>query len=218
MKEALLDFNRRCADGSFDPPRRYDATPIDRPPFYVIEAVPRDLVHVRRPAPSTIAPACSGKTGSRFPACSPQGRSTGGALGQRAYAGGFGDRSRLRRCARPADGNRMPEAGLPVVFLEDLSGVPAVPDVSAVPVLPGNLAYVIYTSGSTGRPKGSVCRTAAPRGAPAPRRAGGAPRARPHAAVEQCDRLLRRSAAPWPAGPRDLGDSGGVPARTVRSG
>jgi succinate dehydrogenase/fumarate reductase flavoprotein subunit len=40
IKEALLDFNRRCADGTVDPSRRYDSAPIDRPPFYVVEAVP----------------------------------------------------------------------------------------------------------------------------------------------------------------------------------
>jgi succinate dehydrogenase/fumarate reductase flavoprotein subunit len=40
IREALLEFNRRCADGTVDPPREYDATPIDQPPFYVVEAVP----------------------------------------------------------------------------------------------------------------------------------------------------------------------------------
>ena len=40
IKDALLEFNRRCAEGTLDPPRRYDATPIDQPPFYVVEAVP----------------------------------------------------------------------------------------------------------------------------------------------------------------------------------
>jgi succinate dehydrogenase/fumarate reductase flavoprotein subunit len=40
IKDALLEFNRRCADGTVDPPRRYDATPLDHPPFYVVEAVP----------------------------------------------------------------------------------------------------------------------------------------------------------------------------------
>jgi succinate dehydrogenase/fumarate reductase flavoprotein subunit len=40
IKQALLDFNRSCAEGTLDPPRRLDAVPIDRPPFYVIEAVP----------------------------------------------------------------------------------------------------------------------------------------------------------------------------------
>jgi succinate dehydrogenase/fumarate reductase flavoprotein subunit len=40
IKNALIEFNRRCAEGTVDPPRRYDPTPIDRPPFYVVEAVP----------------------------------------------------------------------------------------------------------------------------------------------------------------------------------
>ena len=40
VKQALLDFNRQCAEGRPDPPRQFDAVPIDRPPFYVIEAVP----------------------------------------------------------------------------------------------------------------------------------------------------------------------------------
>jgi succinate dehydrogenase/fumarate reductase flavoprotein subunit len=40
IRQALLDFNRACAEGGLEPPRRYDATPIDTPPFYVIEAVP----------------------------------------------------------------------------------------------------------------------------------------------------------------------------------
>jgi succinate dehydrogenase/fumarate reductase flavoprotein subunit len=40
IKRALLEFNRACADGTVDPPRTHDAAPIDRPPFYVVEAVP----------------------------------------------------------------------------------------------------------------------------------------------------------------------------------
>jgi len=40
VRQALLDFNRQCADGSLEPSRRFDAVPIDRPPFYLIEAVP----------------------------------------------------------------------------------------------------------------------------------------------------------------------------------
>lgn len=40
VRQALLDFNRQCADGSVNPPREFDATPIDQPPFYVIETVP----------------------------------------------------------------------------------------------------------------------------------------------------------------------------------
>jgi succinate dehydrogenase/fumarate reductase flavoprotein subunit len=40
IKDALIEFNRHCAESTVDPPRRYDPTPIDRPPFYVVEAVP----------------------------------------------------------------------------------------------------------------------------------------------------------------------------------
>lgn len=40
IRQAVVDFNRACVEGALDPPRRYDATPIDTPPFYVIEAVP----------------------------------------------------------------------------------------------------------------------------------------------------------------------------------
>jgi succinate dehydrogenase/fumarate reductase flavoprotein subunit len=40
IRQALLDFNRTVAEGAADPPRAHDAVPIERPPFYVIEAVP----------------------------------------------------------------------------------------------------------------------------------------------------------------------------------
>src|SRR5262245_41389627 len=40
IKQALLDFNHACADGTVDPTRRHDPTPIDRAPFYLVEAVP----------------------------------------------------------------------------------------------------------------------------------------------------------------------------------
>jgi succinate dehydrogenase/fumarate reductase flavoprotein subunit len=40
VKQALLEFNRQCAEGTLDPPRSFDAVAIERPPFYVIEAVP----------------------------------------------------------------------------------------------------------------------------------------------------------------------------------
>jgi succinate dehydrogenase/fumarate reductase flavoprotein subunit len=40
IKRALLEFNRACAAGTVDPPRSHDPAPIDRPPFYVVEAVP----------------------------------------------------------------------------------------------------------------------------------------------------------------------------------
>ena len=40
VRQALLDFNRQCVDGTHEPSRRFDAVPIDQPPFYVIEALP----------------------------------------------------------------------------------------------------------------------------------------------------------------------------------
>jgi succinate dehydrogenase/fumarate reductase flavoprotein subunit len=40
VREALLEFNRQCTEGRPDPAREFDAVPIDRPPYYVIEAVP----------------------------------------------------------------------------------------------------------------------------------------------------------------------------------
>jgi succinate dehydrogenase/fumarate reductase flavoprotein subunit len=38
--QALLDFNRASGEGTVDPPRRHDSSPVDQPPFYVVEAVP----------------------------------------------------------------------------------------------------------------------------------------------------------------------------------
>ena len=40
IRSALLAFNQASAEGTVDPPRAHDATPIDKPPFYVVEAVP----------------------------------------------------------------------------------------------------------------------------------------------------------------------------------
>jgi succinate dehydrogenase/fumarate reductase flavoprotein subunit len=40
IKQALANFNRACTDGTVDPPRKHDAAPIDKPPFYIVEAVP----------------------------------------------------------------------------------------------------------------------------------------------------------------------------------
>jgi succinate dehydrogenase/fumarate reductase flavoprotein subunit len=40
VKNALLEFNRRVAAGIVDPPHHFDPTPLDQPPFYVVEAVP----------------------------------------------------------------------------------------------------------------------------------------------------------------------------------
>jgi succinate dehydrogenase/fumarate reductase flavoprotein subunit len=40
IRQALIDFNRGCIEGGLEPQRRFDSTPIDTPPFFVIEAVP----------------------------------------------------------------------------------------------------------------------------------------------------------------------------------
>jgi len=40
VRDAFTAFNRQAADGALDPPRRFDPRPLDRPPFYVIEAEP----------------------------------------------------------------------------------------------------------------------------------------------------------------------------------
>jgi succinate dehydrogenase/fumarate reductase flavoprotein subunit len=40
VREAVLEFNRGCSTGELDPPRQFDATPLDTPPYYVIETVP----------------------------------------------------------------------------------------------------------------------------------------------------------------------------------
>jgi succinate dehydrogenase/fumarate reductase flavoprotein subunit len=83
VKRALLEYNA----GNFDPPRRFDTAPIDRPPFYVIEALPaitftfgglliddeaRVLDHDGRPIPGLLAAGADA-----------------GGLYVRAYAGGL---------------------------------------------------------------------------------------------------------------------------------
>jgi succinate dehydrogenase/fumarate reductase flavoprotein subunit len=40
VRDAVVEFNRACVEGSLDPARRFDAVPIQDPPFYVIEARP----------------------------------------------------------------------------------------------------------------------------------------------------------------------------------
>ncbi len=40
VRRALLDFNRAVTEGTIDPPREFDATPIDTAPIYVVEVVP----------------------------------------------------------------------------------------------------------------------------------------------------------------------------------
>jgi succinate dehydrogenase/fumarate reductase flavoprotein subunit len=88
VREALLDFNRRCVEGSFDdPPRVYDTTPIDRPPFYVIEAVPAISFTFDGLAIDAEAHVL-GEDGEPIPGLFAAGADAGGVF-TRAYAGGL---------------------------------------------------------------------------------------------------------------------------------
>ena len=88
VRSALLDFNRRCADGSFDEPfRRYDTTPIDRPPFYVIETVPAISFTFDGLAIDDNARVLD-EEGAPIPGLFAAGADTGGVF-TRAYAGGL---------------------------------------------------------------------------------------------------------------------------------
>jgi succinate dehydrogenase/fumarate reductase flavoprotein subunit len=40
VRDAMLEFNRRCEAGSPSPPRELDAAPLVDPPYYVIEVIP----------------------------------------------------------------------------------------------------------------------------------------------------------------------------------
>jgi succinate dehydrogenase/fumarate reductase flavoprotein subunit len=40
VRAAVGTFNRQAAEGTLDPPRRFDQRPLDRPPYYVIETQP----------------------------------------------------------------------------------------------------------------------------------------------------------------------------------
>ena len=40
VRQALIDFNRQCAEGSVDPSREFDAEPLVTPPYFVVETVP----------------------------------------------------------------------------------------------------------------------------------------------------------------------------------
>jgi succinate dehydrogenase/fumarate reductase flavoprotein subunit len=87
IKQALLDFNRACADGTVDPSRRYDSTPIDRAPFYVVEAVPAITFTFGGVRIDTSARAL-GEDGTPIPGLLAAGADSGGGY-VRAYAGGL---------------------------------------------------------------------------------------------------------------------------------
>jgi hypothetical protein len=87
VRQAMLDFNRACLEGGHDPPRRYDATPIDRPPFYVIEAVPAISFTFDGIAIDDHARVLD-ESGEPIPGLLAAGADTGGVF-VRAYAGGL---------------------------------------------------------------------------------------------------------------------------------
>jgi succinate dehydrogenase/fumarate reductase flavoprotein subunit len=87
VKEALVEFNRQCAEGRPDPPRQFDAVPIDRPPFYVIEAVPAITFTFGGLLVDEDARVLDGE-GRPVPGLLAAGADAGG-LYVRAYAGGL---------------------------------------------------------------------------------------------------------------------------------
>jgi succinate dehydrogenase/fumarate reductase flavoprotein subunit len=86
-RQALLDFNRQCVGGSLEPSRRFDAVPIDRPPFYVIEALPAISFTFGGLLVDADARVL-GAGGHPIPGLYAAGADTGG-LYVRAYAGGL---------------------------------------------------------------------------------------------------------------------------------
>jgi succinate dehydrogenase/fumarate reductase flavoprotein subunit len=87
VRETLLEFNRQCAEGRPDPPREFDAVPIDRPPFYVIEAVPAITFTFSGLVIDEDARVLDGE-GRPIPGLLAAGADAGG-LYVRAYAGGL---------------------------------------------------------------------------------------------------------------------------------
>ena len=87
VRQAMVDFNRACVDGGLDPPRRFDATPIDHPPFYVIETVPAISFTFDGIAIDDHARVLD-ESGKPIPGLLAAGADTGGVF-VRAYAGGL---------------------------------------------------------------------------------------------------------------------------------
>jgi succinate dehydrogenase/fumarate reductase flavoprotein subunit len=87
VRQAMLGFNRQCREGSPDPPRRFDATPIDRPPFYVVETVPAITFTFGGLLVDSHARVLNGG-GGPIPGLYAAGADAGG-LYVRAYAGGL---------------------------------------------------------------------------------------------------------------------------------
>jgi succinate dehydrogenase/fumarate reductase flavoprotein subunit len=87
LRQALLDFNRGCADGTLEPSRQFDAVPIDQAPFYVIEAVPAITFTFGGLVVDSHARVLDGG-GRPVPGLHAAGADAGG-LYVRAYAGGL---------------------------------------------------------------------------------------------------------------------------------
>jgi succinate dehydrogenase/fumarate reductase flavoprotein subunit len=87
IRQAVLDFNRACVQGGLEPPRRYDAKPIDTPPFYVIETVPAISFTFGGLAIDDRARVLDG-TGRPIPGLLAAGADAAG-LYDKAYAGGL---------------------------------------------------------------------------------------------------------------------------------
>jgi len=87
LRDALLEFNRQCAEGAPEPARQFDAVPIDRPPFYVIEVVPAITFTFGGLLVNSQARVLDAD-GSPIPGLYAAGADAGG-LYVRAYAGGL---------------------------------------------------------------------------------------------------------------------------------
>jgi succinate dehydrogenase/fumarate reductase flavoprotein subunit len=87
VREAMLRFNTDCQRGVLAPPRRRDATPIEQPPFYVMEVVPAitfTFTGLRIDRNARVLRA----DGSPVPGLLAAGADVGGVY-DRAYAGGL---------------------------------------------------------------------------------------------------------------------------------
>jgi succinate dehydrogenase/fumarate reductase flavoprotein subunit len=87
VRQALLDFNRQCADGSVQPPRQFDAEPLVTPPYFVVETVPAitfTFGGLRIDADARVL----GENDRPIPGLFAAGADAGG-LYVRAYAGGL---------------------------------------------------------------------------------------------------------------------------------
>ena len=87
VRDAMDQFNAACANGLHTPPRRRDAMPIDRPPFYVMEVVPAITFTFTGVQIDTDARVLRAD-GSPVPGLLAAGADVGGVY-DRAYAGGL---------------------------------------------------------------------------------------------------------------------------------